>query len=113
METAIKTEVVICTCSQEHGISGQVCCLECNREILTRMELEQLKAKLESTMRELKTQAAHIDIELFMRKEHKPSRKVLYYEDFFKGVKKTPMEHRKWNSVDYKAEAKAMLASLD
>jgi len=54
-----------------------------------------------------------IDIELFMRKEHKPSRKVLYHEDFFKGVKKIPMEHRKGNSVDYKAEAAAMLKGVE
>jgi hypothetical protein len=113
METITKTEVVICTCSQEHGISGAVCCLECNREIVTRVQLCERRIKIARQMSDLRVQMSMIDIELFMRKEHKPSRKVLYHEDFFKGVKKAPMEYKKGNSVDYKAEAKAMLAGLD
>ena len=54
-----------------------------------------------------------IDIELFMRKEHKPIKRVLYHEDFFKGVKKAPMEDRRGNSRDFKREAKELLAGLD
>jgi hypothetical protein len=64
-------------------------------------------------MSDLRVEMAQIDIELFMRKEHRPIKRVLYHEDFFCGVRKTPREDRKGNTRDFKREAKEMLAGLD
>jgi hypothetical protein len=57
---------------------------------------------------------AKIDIELFQRKEHHPSRKHLLYEDFFKGVRKAPRGEKGISGTirDYKAEAKFLLEEL-
>ena len=108
-----KTEVVICTCSEEHSIMGKVCCRECNREIETRVELCERRIELARRMSDLRVEMSMIDIELFMRKEHQPIKRVLYHEDFFRGVKKVLMEDRKGNTRNFQAEAREMLAGLD
>lgn len=114
METTIaKTEVVICTCSEEHSIMGRVCCRACNREIVTRVELCERRVELARRMSDLRVEMAQIDIELFMRREHRPIKRVLYYEDFFKGVKKVPREERKGNTRDFRNEARELLAGID
>lgn len=108
-------ESILCPCGNELEISATVCCKDCNREVLTKRELQEKSASLSSQIHALRMEQAKIDIELFQRREHRPSRPFLLYEDFFKGVKKAKREDKGkvGTSRDFKAEAKALLEGMD
>lgn len=109
-----KSESILCPCGNELTISAMVCCTQCNREVLTRKELQERSTSLSAQIHALRMEQIKIDIELFQRKEHRPSRPFLLYEDFFKGVKKAKREDKGkvGTARDFKAEAKSLLEGL-
>lgn len=110
----MNAELILCECGNELEISAMVCCTNCNREVLTKRELKEKSLSLSTQISALRIEQAKVDIELFQRREHCPSRPFLLYEDFFKGVKKAKREDRGKVGVvrDFKAEAKSLLEGL-
>ena len=107
------SEHILCECGNELEISAQVCCKDCNRVILTKAELKDRSVSLSAQISALRIEQAQIDIELFNRKEHCPSRRHLLYEDFFRGVKKAKREDKGvMGKGDVREEARRLLEGI-
>ena len=109
----MNTKHILCKCGSKLEIVAQVCCMHCNRTVQTKAELKERSISISAQIHALRMEQTKIDIELFQRSEHQPSRKYLLYEDFFHGVKKAKREDKGMvGKRDVREEARRLLEGI-